>query len=134
MQDNWFSWFNVIYQLSVVAIPIVAAAGALWLRANYPSRQDFDRLSAVISGVAERATAIETRISHLEADDQQPPTRLSLMGEMAELSERLGRIEATNESDRRTVERHFAALEGQMRTLNQYLHTLVERAVQGDHT
>ncbi|MCC7097248.1 MAG: hypothetical protein IT472_08725 [Thermomonas sp.] len=134
MQDNWFSWFTVVYQLSVVAIPIAIAVGTLWLRANYPSRQDFERLSASITGVADRATAIETRLSHLEADDNQPPTRLTLMEEMAGLSSRLAGLEATIESDRRTVERHFTALEAQMRTLNQYLHTLVERAVQGDHS
>ena len=62
--------------------------------------------------------------------NRETPTRIELMQQLGMVGERLSHIEARQEADRETFTRQLASVGRQLDTLNSYLHTLVETAIQ----
>lgn len=122
--DNWFSWFDVAYRIAVVAFPIALALAALWLRANFAPLKEFRTHQGGFSELNTRISNLELQIEHLTEAEKGPPTRLYLAEALSGLTERIGRMEAASEAERRSTQQQLA-------TLNNYLHTLVEIAVGG---
>ena len=128
--DNLLPWFDIAYRIAVILGPIAAAGVLWWLRANFISRPDFDKFIAKFSE-AETATANHAhRLAALEEDNRETPTRIELMQQLGMVGERLSHIEARQEADRETFTRQLASVGRQLDTLNSYLHTLVETAIQ----
>jgi ABC-type uncharacterized transport system fused permease/ATPase subunit len=129
--ERWFEWFDVIYRVCVILIPFLVAAAVLWLRANFIAISRFAQVEEDVTNLGGEMSLIKLQIQQLADNDQEPPTRLTLLEQLSALTERLSRLEAANESDRRMALQQFHALERQLSTNNQYLHTIVDKMMPG---
>lgn len=127
--SGWMLWFDVAYRLAVVAFPVAVAVALLWLRANFVIIKEFRDVEQKVSTIMLKLELIDVRIEHLGDEDKEPPTRSELREQLGDLSDRMSRIEAHAEADRRQSAQQYHALDGQLKTFNQYLHTLVERSM-----
>lgn len=131
---GFFNLFSVIWPVAATITPLVVGAGVLWLRSQFPTKAEltslsakvdgmpgqegFDRLSSKVDGLVTQQTATSTRIEALAKDIEDPPTRVELLQSFADMSGRVGRLEAQT-----------AGVETQLKTTNQYLQIIVERGL-----
>lgn len=139
----WMQWFQILYPIALTMTPVLIAVGLLWLRTKFASLGDFKAIETKVAGVdfanvVERLGKVETSIQVISVEIQtlsegadSAPTRLDLMHQLSGLSERMSRMEAAVESERRQSQQQHEALRQQLATANQYLHTLIDQGMRG---
>lgn len=132
--------FKVAWPIAVTLLPIVVAAGVLWLKSQFPTKAELqavqDKVAADLVGVEQRLTEKmdehddrldvgsrkmadhHTRISLVENECKQAPSRDVIQAELSQLSSRVRGVEAYLEGTNR-----------QLTTLNDYLHTLIQNGL-----
>ena len=125
----WLQWIAVLWPIAATITPFVLAGGFLWLRSQFAGSKAFDKTCEDVAAIKTDITLIETRLDQLGKDIDSSPTRQDMMTKIGMLSERLGKMEANGESMQRQMLTQTQALERQLATLSQYVHTLVERGM-----
>jgi len=119
-------FIRTIWPIAVVLLPLVTGAGFLWLKTQFPTKQDLaaaetrladkmdehdDRLDTGSKTMAN----LDKRIALVEDECRQAPSRQNLQIELSTMAQRI-----------RGVEVQAEAISSSLTTQNTYLHTLIE--------
>ena len=126
---TWMQWINLLWPIAMTITPIMVGFGFLWLKTKFAALGDMTKLG-------ERVTLLETTVAVMTADIKtldetadSEPTRLGLMNQLSGLTERMSRMEAAIEAERRQSQHQFEAVNRQLSTSNSYLHTIIEQGM-----
>lgn len=109
---------NVVWPIASTLTPLILGAGFLWLQTKFPTKGVFEKLEARV-GHIETTQAIDSqRLTSLAEDAEHSPTRIELLDKLSIISSRLSHVEATTK-----------AIDKQLTTQNDYLHTLIEKGL-----
>ena len=130
---------RTLWPIAATLTPILMAGGFAWLRLQFPTKSDLEKLRTqreeavarvradcakeiaevayLARQTADRTIKAEEEIRHLSANASLPPSKAELSKDIGKVAERLSAVE----NSIRGVERH-------METHNNYLHMLVDRA------
>jgi len=109
---------NVVWPIITAVAPIIFGVGLLWLRSQFPTRSDFEGLISRVGQMASDAALDRQRLNQLARDSEGSPTRLELLEKMSSLASEMAQVQATNK-----------AIQRQLTTQNDYLHTLIEKGL-----
>jgi hypothetical protein len=109
---SWLEYVRVLWPIASVVTPLIITAGLFWLRSQFALKTELATTNKTIGDH-------ETRLKLIEADQKRPPSRHELFVQMSHISSRTEAMESTLEG-----------IEKQVGTLNDYLHTLIERGLE----
>ncbi|HEU4958991.1 MAG TPA: hypothetical protein VFT56_01170 [Sphingomonas sp.] len=119
---SWLDYVRVLWPIASVVTPLIITAGLFWLRSQFALKTELaaerTRVDGKFTGIATAINDHETRLKLIEQDQQRPPSRHELFKQMSNISSRTEAMESTLEG-----------IEKQVGTLNDYLHTLIERGL-----
>lgn len=111
MGANWLEWFRTLYP-AVATLASFAGIGVfLWFGTKFAPKTSFDKL---VKDTADH----ETRLQLLEEAVEQSPTKQELHDEISGLKANMASAMAK-----------IDAIGTQLKTTNDYLHTLIDRAM-----
>ncbi len=113
-----FSILGDIMSLVTSAAPIVLAAALWWLKSQFPTKADFEGLQKEVRDLASAQGGTNQRLDAMERDMDDPPTRLELLKALSALEARTASIESSQNG-----------LGRQLSTLNDYVHTVIQRGL-----
>lgn len=134
--------FKVAWPIAVTLLPIILSAGILWLRSQFPTKVELEAVRADVAAKLKETEArltgkidahderldigskkmaeLDKRASIVEEECRQAPSRNTLQTELSSINARVRGVEAYLEGTKR-----------ELGTLNDYLHTLIERGLGG---
>ncbi len=128
---SWMHWFNILWPIGMTITPIMVGVGFLWLKTKFADLGDLKKMDGRLIGVETTLQVMTADIRTLDEDAESEPTRMHLLTRLSEMAERMSRMEAAVESERRQSQQQYESLRSQLATNNQYLHTLVEQGMRG---
>ena len=153
MPEFLFVWFDRLWDIAVFVTPFLIAGVSWWLKSQFITKADFKLAEDEREGAAERAedkrnakidemitklasaelqlVTIRADIHQLKENADDEPTRQDLFRHMALLGERMSRIEAAAEGDRRAAMEQQRSTDRQLGVIQNYLQALVERGMRG---
>jgi chromosome segregation ATPase len=121
---TWLEWVRAIYPIVVMLVSLAGLGIFLWLATQFVTRRDSDKAKATADNrlaiLEEHRASHETRLKLLEEHVDASPTRQELHDEISELAARMS-----------SVETGLKSIGKQLDTTNNYLHTLIEKAMPG---
>lgn len=129
--SSWIQWFNILWPVAATLTPIILMAGFLWLKTQFAGAKDVETIKAGQNALQVEVTRLDGEIRSLSESMESAPTRVELMGQIAQTIERMSRMEAAQEGLQRQIGQQNHAIEQQLKTLSNYVHTLVEQGIQG---
>lgn len=122
---TWWQIFQSAWQIASTVTPFLVLGGFAWLQTKFPSRADLKEhdvklgtLTGDVASLVTRMSTNESRIDNIVRDLEKEPTRAGLANSIADLRDRMGRMEASVE-----------AVKHQLETQNDYLHALVQQGM-----
>ncbi len=122
---SWWQVFQSVWQIASTVTPFLVLGGFAWLQTKFPSRADLKEhegklgaLTTDVGALVTRMATSESRIDNIVRDLEREPTRAGLANSIADLRDRLGRVEAS-----------VQAVQHQLETQNDYLHALVQQGM-----
>lgn len=122
---SWLQILQTVWPIASAITPVIMLGGFAWLQTKFPSQADLKEhkvdllaLNDRVSSVMTRMTTSESRIENIIRDLEREPTRADLSSSIADLRERMGRVESSVDSVR-----------DQLETQNEYLHTLIQQGM-----
>lgn len=122
---SWLQILQTVWPIASAITPVIMLGGFAWLQTKFPSQADLKEhkvdllaLNDRVSSVMTRMTTSEGRIENILRDLEREPTRADLSSSIADLRERMGRVESSVDSVR-----------DQLETQNEYLHTLIQQGM-----
>lgn len=122
---SWLEILQTLWPIASTLTPVIMLGGFAWLQTKFPSQADLKEhkvdllaLNDRVSSVMTRMTTSEGRIENIIRDLEREPTRADLSSSIADLRERMGRVESSVDSVR-----------DQLETQNEYLHTLIQQGM-----
>jgi hypothetical protein len=111
MGTSWLEWVRTLYPAVVTLVSLAGLCILLWLGTKFASKATVDRL---------HTTSIdhETRLQLLEETVEQSPTKQELHEEISGLKSNMAAAMAK-----------IDAIGTQLKTTNDYLHTLIDKAM-----
>lgn len=128
--SSWIQWFNILWPVAATLTPIILAAGFLWLKTQFAGAKDVETIKTAQAALHLDVTRLDGEIRSLSDSMESAPTRVELMGQIAQTIERMSRMEAAQEGLQRQIGQQNHAIEQQLKTLSNYVHTLVEQGIQ----
>lgn len=125
----WMHWFQIFYPIAMTLTPVLLAIGLLWLKTKFAALGDLKQIDVRLTGVETTLQVMTADIKTLDEDAESEPTRMQLLERLSEMAQRMGRMEAAVEGERRQSHQQYESLRSQLATNNQYLHTLVEQGM-----
>lgn len=125
----WVSWLQTLWPIAATITPLIMIAGFYWLSSKFASVRAHTDLKGEVEAHTIKLTKIDATLSGLERDADDEPTRMDMMNKLSTLNERMSRGDAQIEALQRQMTAQNNAVERQLSTLNQYLHTLIERGI-----
>jgi hypothetical protein len=110
---------KVLWPIASTITPLILAAGFLWLRTKFPSREEVEKLSAKVEQLDGKLDDHEVRVGKIEFDQKSEPTRADLNRVQTALGERIGGVEAT-----------LRGMGQQLGRIDTYLHTLIDKGLE----
>lgn len=111
MGASWLEWFRALYPAIVTLVSLAGLGVLLWLGTQFASKTKVDQLDKVTGDH-------ETRLQLLEEAQQQSPTKQELHDEISGVKATLAAVVAK-----------IDGLTAQHKTTNDYLHTLIDKAM-----
>lgn len=111
MGASWLEWFRTLYPALVTLVSLAGLCILLWLGTKFASKAAVDRLDKT-------SADHETRLQLLEEAVEQSPTKQELHEEISGLKTNMAAAMAK-----------IDAIGDQLKTTNDYLHTLIDRAM-----
>jgi chromosome segregation ATPase len=122
---SWWQIIQTLWPIAATMTPLILLGGFAWLQTKFPSRADLKEhetelrdLTDQVSGLVTRITTNENRIDNVVRDLEREPTRASLANSISDIRDRLGSVESS-----------VRAMQHQLETQNDYLHTLVQQGL-----
>ena len=115
---SWVSFFHQIWPVVVTVTALLTGAVLLGLATRFATVSSFKELTKKVEKSRNDLDDHETRLKMVERHCSEPPTRVELQEDIAELSERM-----------KGVEVGMQGVNSQLGTTNTYLHTLIERGL-----
>ena len=122
---SWWQIIQTLWPIAATMTPLILLGGFAWLQTKFPSRADLKEhetelrdLTEQVSGLVTRITTNENRIDNVVRDLEREPTRASLANSISDIRDRLGSVESS-----------VRAMQHQLETQNDYLHTLVQQGL-----
>lgn len=126
---TWVSWLQTLWPIAATITPLIMIAGFYWLSSKFASVVAHTELKCEVDAHKIKLTTIDATLAGLERDADDEPTRMDLMNKLSALNERMSRSEAQSEALQRQMTTQNVAVTRELSTLNQYLHTLIERGI-----
>ena len=126
---SWVHILSELWPIAATVTPLIMIAGFYWLRSKFVSLVDHDDLKCKVDAHSDAIASMDSAIKTLLANIDSAPTRMDLLTKLSDLNERMSRAEAENQAVQRQMIAQSQSVERQLSTLNQYLHTLVERGM-----
>lgn len=146
---TWFQIWTVCWQVAIVVTPLIVALCMLWLRSQFVTKIEHASEHARVDGkfnaiaarmdtekverdqrydsLKDRAGGCEARLSVLESDNKNPPSRHELNNAVQSAMGGVHSLGKSLDQMRGQIESRDAALQRQMETLSGYLHTIIEK-------
>ena len=126
---SWAELVRTIWPIAATITPFVLAAGFAWLKLQFPTKADLEKLRGSVQkdveemrmhtmSISDRQIASDARVDAVEKDLERAPSKLDLSKDIGKVAERVGHLESG-----------VGALTRQLTTSNQYLHTLLEKHI-----
>lgn len=124
---SWAEIIRTLWPIMATITPFVLAAGFAWLKSQFPTKADLEKLRGDVKkdveemrahtmAISDRQIASEQRVKSIETDLERAPSKIDLSKDIGKVAERVGHLESGLESMNR-----------QMVTANAYLQTLIEK-------
>jgi hypothetical protein len=113
-----FDWIRTFWPMLVLFGGLIVAGIITGLSARFVASARFELLTARVDKVEGSCAEHDLRLKALEKASDASPTRVELQEDVAEVSERLARVETG-----------LTGIGGQLETTNLYLHTIIERGL-----
>lgn len=107
-------WLRDLWQGLTAVVPVLFFLGFAWLKTQFASNAEVAKLTIAMARV-------EHQIVSMKNDIEAPPTRSEVMAQISRVMERLSAVEEGNK-----------AVIRQLKTQNDYLHTLIEKGLKHD--
>jgi hypothetical protein len=117
---EWLEYIRTFWPIGVAVSCLVAGILVLWLKSGFATRESINKVHGRIDGIAVSTSSNGERIKHLEDAFGSSPSRHELQEDIAALSARMSAVEAG-----------MGGIQNQLKTTNNYLHTLVENGLKG---
>ena len=124
------SYLAALWPIAATITPLVLLAGFLWLKTQFAGAKDVAEIGTKLAGYDNRLTKIEGELETLAANDVSEPTRVDLMQSLAAMDARMSRMEAHNEALVRQLGAQNHSLQRELKTLSDYVHSLIEQGLQ----
>ncbi len=125
--STFLEWLRAIYPVLVTLISLAGFVLVLWLGTKFASKKDVEQINAKLDGLASKKSVTELcgvvdshdkKVALLEQSINAEPTRQQLHDELSVLASRMSGLE-----------QGVRGMGDQLRTTNQYLHTIIEKSV-----
>ncbi len=135
---SWMEFVRTVWPIAATITPFILAGGFAWLKSQFPTKADLEKLRADSEAdleklrgdlardaaemrlhtmaISDRQIAAEHRLNAVESSLGAAPSKLDLSKDIGKVAERVGRVESGIE-----------ALNRQIGTHNDYLHTIIEK-------
>jgi flagellin-like hook-associated protein FlgL len=117
---DWLEYIRTFWPIGVAVSVLVAGILVLWLKSGFATRDGINKVHGRLDLLSDAKTSHAERIKHLEDAFGSAPTRHELQEDIAALSARMSAVEAG-----------MGGIQNQLKTTNNYLHTLVENGLKG---
>jgi Protein of unknown function (DUF2730) len=114
----WLEYVRALWPVVVGISLFFSGIVGLWLSSKFVAKPSLDAISTKLDAAKLIAADHSARLLHLEESFQSAPTRQELQDDISNLSARLSALEAGQRG-----------IEAQLKTTNNYLHTLVENGL-----
>lgn len=122
---------RTLWPIAVVLTPIILGAGILWLKSQFPTKIELKNAETAILAKIEtherrlaegsgKLADLDKRVALVEDDCDSSPSKQDLNQLYAALAGRTSGVETA-----------LRGLEKALNTQNDYVHTLIERAIKG---
>jgi hypothetical protein len=111
---------RTLWPVAIVVMPLVTGAGFLWLKTQFPSKTDFDTIQQRLAEGSRKLSDLDKRVALVEDDCESSPSKQDLSNLYAALAGRTSGVETA-----------LRGLEKALNTQNDYVHTLIEKAIKG---
>lgn len=125
----WVDYIKYGWPIITGVAGFLVIVGAMWIKTNFVTRAEHRADRQAAEERERRIAEHDQRLSLLEAYQKQPPTRHDLGDGIAEVGERISKIEAIVEGIDKRVNRELDSIGEQLRTFNSYLHTLIDKGL-----
>ena len=127
----WHEIFSIAWQIGATIAPVLVILGVVWLRSLFAGRSDVAAIRDDISEIKTTLVRVDGDIEALKDGVDGEPSRLNLLQSISKLSDRMSRMEANSEADRRAMLAQHAAIDRQLVTVGDYLKILIEGEIAG---
>lgn len=111
MEASLIEWFRAAWPVIASLASILSILGMAWLSTKFAP---LNKHEALVRTVDDHTTRLRVLEEHLEAS----PTRQELQEDISELGERMSGVEAG-----------LRGMTGELRSTNQLIHTLIDKAI-----
>lgn len=125
------TYLTALWPIAATITPLVLLGGFLWLKTQFAGAKDVADINTNIAEFRIRFAQIETELGTLATNDVSEPTRVDLMQSLAAMDARMSRMEANNEALVRQLGAQNHSLQRELKTLSDYVHSLIEQGLQG---
>jgi chromosome segregation ATPase len=117
---DWLYLINTFWPIVAFLVTVIGGAFTYWLMSKVPSKAAHDTLAEKVTAHELILSNHSERLKQVEAHIESAPTRQELQDDISELSARMSAMEEGQNGIVR-----------QLTTINNYLHTLIEKAMPG---
>ena len=126
---SWAELIRTIWPVMASITPFVLAGGFAWLKSQFPTKADLEKLRGDVQKDVEEMRAhtmaisdlqivTKGRVDAIEADIERAPSKLDLSKDIGKVAERVGHLESGVD-----------ALTRQLETHNDYLRILIDKHI-----
>lgn len=120
MSVIWLEYVKALWPVVGGVAALLTLFGVLWLRTKFTPLEDHRQIASKVSALETAGAAHEERLRSLESYANQAPTRQELQDDIGKLAERMAGMEAG-----------LRGVSKELHTTNSYLHSLIDRGLQG---
>lgn len=120
MNAIWLEYVKALWPVIGGIFALLTLFGVLWLRTKFTPLEDHRLVATKVATLERESAAQEERLKALETHVTQAPTRQELQDDIAKLAERMAGMEAG-----------LRGFSKELHTTNSYLHSLIDRGLQG---
>lgn len=122
---------RTLWPIAAVLTPLIIGAGILWMRSQFSTKLDIQNMEGRIlerieshdgrlNDGSKKLADLDKRVALVEGDCESSPSRHDLNQAIAVLAGRMSAVESSSRG-----------LEREIRTQNDYVHTLIEKGMRG---
>lgn len=126
---SWLADVMVYWPIAAFMTPVLLAVGLLWLRTKFAGIAEFNKIATSVTSIETKLKLLDQKVGELDRDIDSEPTRAQVLERIANVTERLSRVEAAGEANQRQLLSATQSIERQLTSQSQYIQSLVEQGM-----